>query len=453
MNLTIFLCTVVLISFLINGFNVQLNIAKPEIIVPDTYLSIQEAINHAIPGETIYVKTGVYLENIVINKNSLKIVGQNKYTTIIDGQKTGTVVYVKADDIVFEGFTVKNSGNNFTDSGIYIDHSLEAHISDNNVIASNLGIYLYASSNIVLRNNNITTNRYNFGVYGNNLQDYIHDIDTSNIVDGKPLIYWVNKNNRQPPVDAGYIAIINSTNITLQDLTLSRNWQAILFAYSKNSNIKNVTATKNMDGIWLLNCNFCSVMDNIISDNNWGGIALVNSSHCSVYCNNIKNNVGYGLFLSDSSDNSFYHNNFINNTNQVWLFGFNFNNWDGGYPKGGNFWSNYKCRDEKSGHDQNQNGTDGICDTPFMIDANNIDRYPLIKPWSAQLPEAQSTSLIPLAVTVIILLILCGIVFYFIRIKKHSSFTMSSRIRKNLDLLYLISFSGKMLGEDVNEQA
>jgi pectin methylesterase-like acyl-CoA thioesterase len=75
-----------------NVFHFQLNIANPEIIVvPDTYLSIQEAINHAKPGETIHVKAGVYLEHIDIGKNDLKIVGENKYTTIIDGQGTGTV--------------------------------------------------------------------------------------------------------------------------------------------------------------------------------------------------------------------------------------------------------------------------------------------------------------------------------------------------------------------------
>jgi hypothetical protein len=41
-------CTVVLISVLTNLFYVQPSIAKPEIItVPDNYLQIQEAINHA----------------------------------------------------------------------------------------------------------------------------------------------------------------------------------------------------------------------------------------------------------------------------------------------------------------------------------------------------------------------------------------------------------------------
>jgi len=396
-------------SVLTNGFHVQLNAANPEIIVPDNYVSIQEAINHAIPGDTINIKTGIYSENLVIEKNNLTIIGENKHTTIIDGQKSGNVVYVKADGIVLKGFTIKNSGYNLTDSGIYVDHSQQSYISDNNVIECNIGIYLYAASNIVLRNNSINTNRYNFGVYGDNLQNYIHDIDASNTIDGKPVVYWVNQTNLHPPIDAGYIAIVNSTNITIQDLTISKNWQAVLLAYSSKLIIKNVTATKNMDCIWILNCSLCSVMDSNISDNYWGGIAYVDSSACSTYENSIENNVEYGIFLSNSSNNSFFHNNFINNTNHVLLHGFNSNIWDDGYPRGGNFWSLKECIDEKSGLYQNQSGNDGICDTSFLINANNTDNYPLMKPHDTQLPQTQPTFLILLIVIGTVIIACCTI--------------------------------------------
>jgi parallel beta-helix repeat protein len=424
-----FLLALLLLSVLTNAFNIQLSSANPEtIIVPDTYLSIQEAINHAKPGETIYVKAGVYLEHIVIGKNDLKIVGENKSTTIIDGQRTGTVVYVKANGTVFSSFTIKNSGFNFTDSGIYIDHSLTANISGNNVLDSNLGIYLYASSNIILRNNNMTANRYNFGVYGDNLQSYVHDIDASNMVDSKPLIYWINQTDKQPPADAGYVTIVNSTNITLRDLTLSRNWQTVLFAYSTNSNIRNVTGTRNMDCIWLLNCSGCSVMDSTISDNSWGGIALVDSSACSVYDNNVNNNFGYGVFLSNASDNVFYHNNFINNTQQILLFGFNSNNWDGDYPSGGNFWSNHTGVDEKRGNSQNQSGSDGICDTPFIIDSNNTDRYPLMAPWNGHSQSATADLILCVTIGIVILLITSCIILYLVKTRKQPSSIQSLRL-------------------------
>jgi parallel beta-helix repeat protein len=234
----------------------------------------------------------------------------------------------------------------------------------------------------------MTGNQYNFGVSGDNLQDYIHDIDTSNVVDEKPIIYWVNQTNKHSPSDAGYVAIVNSTRITVEDATLTKNWQIVLFAYTTDSTIKNVAVASNMDAIWLIECTNCSVYGNTVCENNWGGIALVNSYLCSVQGNDIIGNKEYGIFLSYSSDNIFYHNNFDNNKRQAWLFGVNHNSWDAGNLIGGNYWSDYNGTDKKSGHNQNEDRPDNIGDTPNIIDSDNKDHYPLMQPWIISRPEA-----------------------------------------------------------------
>jgi hypothetical protein len=54
--------------------------------------------------------------------------------------------------------------------------------------------------------------------------------------------------------------------------------------------------------------------------------------------------------------------------------------WDDGYPNGGNYWSQYSGIDEKSGAGQNQPGSDGIGDTPYVITATSADPYPLMAP-------------------------------------------------------------------------
>jgi parallel beta-helix repeat protein len=392
------------------------------IIVPDDFFSIQEAINYAGQGDTVYVKAGIYLEHIIVDKNSLRLVGENRVTTIIDGCGAGSVVYVEANNTVFSSFTIQNSGRNLTDSGIYLDHSFNTSVSSNSVINNNLGIYLHESSNSILRNNNIAGNNYNFGVFSWNLQGYIHNIDISNIVDGKPIIYWVNQASKQPPANAGYVGIVNSTNITFENLTFRKNWQGMLFAYTTNSTIKNVTATNNMDGIWLLECSGCSLHGNNISDNNWGGIALVNSSRCSVHCNNANNNVEYGIFLSQSSDNMFYHNNFIDNRRQAWLYGVNSNTWDGSYKCGGNYWSDYVGVDEKIGSYQDETGNDGIGDTPYVIDSDNKDCYPLMKPWGLPPPEAPPINIVSYVIVGIgATLIIFSIIVYLMKIRKRPS--------------------------------
>jgi hypothetical protein len=52
--------------------------------------------------------------------------------------------------------------------------------------------------------------------------------------------------------------------------------------------------------------------------------------------------------------------------------------WDNGYPDGGNYWSDYTGTDVYSGAGQNMPGSDGIGDTPYVIDAHNRDNYPLM---------------------------------------------------------------------------
>ena len=54
--------------------------------------------------------------------------------------------------------------------------------------------------------------------------------------------------------------------------------------------------------------------------------------------------------------------------------------WNDSYPSGGNFWSDYAGVDNCSGANQDVcPAPDGIGDTPYAIDANSSDRYPLIR--------------------------------------------------------------------------
>lgn len=76
-----------------------------------------------------------------------------------------------------------------------------------------------------------------------------------------------------------------------------------------------------------------------------------------------------------------YHNDFV--TDGKWLLaGGPVLSWDNGYPSGGNFWSNYSGVDRFHGVGQDVLGSDGIGDTPMVINANGSDRYPLMSPWA-----------------------------------------------------------------------
>lgn len=268
--------------------------------------------------------------------------------------------------------------NNLWD-GIFLTSSNESMLVNNTVMNhGKWGIYLGYSAGITLRNNKIMGSRWNFGVSVN----FMHDIDESNTVDGKPIYYWINEHDRQVPADAGYVALIDSRAITARDLNLTKNGQGILLVNSEGCLVENSIITKMAYyAIQLVDSDDNTLRRNNITDNMGGyfdvGIALQGQSTGNTITNNLIRNNGRGISLSDSSYNLIYHNNFVNNTVQASSSGFR-NIWDNGYPSGGNYWSDYVGIDEKSGQDQNETGSDGIGDLEYRIDKVNIDRYPFM---------------------------------------------------------------------------
>jgi len=113
-----------------------------------------------------------------------------------------------------------------------------------------------------------------------------------------------------------------------------------------------------------------------------GGIVFEKSSNNTLFGNTIEASYGPCIYLDVSSDNKFFHNQFcVYEAMQVEVVGGSKNVWDDGYPSGGNYWSDHNPPDVYGGSYQNQTGSDGIGDTPYVIDENNTDRYPLIYPF------------------------------------------------------------------------
>jgi hypothetical protein len=114
------------------------------------------------------------------------------------------------------------------------------------------------------------------------------------------------------------------------------------------------------------------------------GICLVdNSSNNMIIGNSISSarQSMCDLWLEGSS-NKLYHNNFLGYHPTVSGAGYRYPNiFDDGYPSGGNYWGAYTGVDLYHGPGQNIMGGDGIGDTPYVIDSNNMDHYPLMKPY------------------------------------------------------------------------
>lgn len=286
-----------------------------------SFSSIQEAINWAENGSTIYVPSGMYYEHVVINK-TISLIGENVSTTTIDGGNAGTVVSITADNVSITGFTIQNSGWGWFKNGIYV------HFADNCEMKNN---YLFHNCHNI---------RLNYSCGSKVIR---------NTVEGN-----------------GYgIRLIHSIDCVVMDNNVSNCIGAVHLEYATNCTVERNYLTQNSQGIRLYSpCTYNEIVANMVYGNAYDGMIEAMPGNTTFF------------------HNVFFHNNFINNTHPF-IYKVSGNIWDDGYPSGGNHWSDYTGVDLFSGPHQNETGSDGIGDTPYMVNYFEMDRYPLVQPYGS----------------------------------------------------------------------
>ena len=347
---------------------VPVNASAATITVPDDYGTIQAAIGAAIPGDTVYVRAGTYDEHVTIGK-PLTLQGEDRNTTIIDGGGTGKVVTVTStSNVNVSEFTIRNSGSLSGalphDSGIVLQNASYCSISDCTMTLNGTnGLHLHRSSYNTIRNCDL---------YDNEL----------------PLI----------PGSHGAIHLRSSSRNTIEDNNIYSNGNDGITVRS-GSNHTTITGnhvySNGNYGIHLGWSHYCTIANNVVHDNrsvgvefdaasynttrdnetysNSAGIRIVFYARGNTFVGNVirENRIGIqiGAYNLQTYSHTFYHNDIIDNTEQVRFGAYVVSNtWDNGYPDGGNYWSDYTGVDDDG---------DGIGDTPYVINAQNRDRYPL----------------------------------------------------------------------------
>jgi len=360
------------------------------------YATIQEAIDapQTLNGHTIKVDSGIYNELVNVKK-ALKIVGENKETTIIDGNEAGIVVNLTSTSVTITGFTIRNGGEGYV--GIQMDTSGGHNISGNIVSNCVYGIDLFESSNNIVvgnilldngmigislaysSNNNISDNYIYGSTYGIKIDSSSVDNDVfSNTV--SETSYGIVMNNSGTNIVgsnnvSGKVTGIYSTYSSGNNVIGNIVWEsafAIEFYGGTSSNVLGNTVSASGYGIYLAFASGITVDGNLASNNDWG-VYLHGADSNTIKNNTAAYNKYYGLtMVSDSNGNFIYFNNLIHNVKQLfqdassggntWYKPVGVNNY-------GNYWTDYNGLDTDK---------DGVGET--QIPHAGVDNYPLMNP-------------------------------------------------------------------------
>ena len=130
----------------VNGDNGNLG------IITDPWRDIQYAINQSQDGDIIHIAAGTYIENVNLNGKDISIFGEDKESTIIDGNNSGRVITINQDesDIWIRNLTLQNGyaindnsdNDNSNGGGIYINSNNPPILIENCIIRNNTGTTL-----------------------------------------------------------------------------------------------------------------------------------------------------------------------------------------------------------------------------------------------------------------------------------------------------------------------
>lgn len=185
-----------------------------------------------------------------------------------------------------------------------------------------------------------------------------------------------------------------------------------VFINGNSNSVTNNMITEEANGISVSIGSNNTATANSIANCSDAGLRIDRGGFNNTYSENnvteCKYGAGVGLY---AYNNTIYHNNFVDNVKQAFGQPTVFNYWDNG--KEGNYWSDFSAKYPNA----TEVDSSGVWDTPYVLDDNNTDNYPLVMRFgtSAPLPEQEPfPTLLVVAVFLLVLAVVAvGTVVYF----------------------------------------
>ncbi|MBA7659096.1 hypothetical protein ES703_67060 [subsurface metagenome] len=291
------------------------------------FLYGNENNNNSISGNTANnnsgrgIHIGSYSDNNNITGNTANNNGQSGISigphsdnynitgnTANNNNESGIIIGVYSDNYNIIGNTANNN-----QYGINLLGCNNNNISGNTVNTNQYGIYLRLSDSNSITDC-IASGNTNFGIYFTGCGDNIvsgsimnecglglsytfeevrsHHIDTTNLVNGKPLYYYTNEINLEPDdfMNAGQVILVNCADSLVSNLNISYNSRAISLHYCDNISISGNTANNNsQNGIYLYQSDYNTISGNTANYNTYG-VYLRDSNYNTVSGNTLIGN-------------------------------------------------------------------------------------------------------------------------------------------------------------------
>jgi len=209
-------------------------------------------------------------------------------------------------------------------TGLYVDGGVGA-VRNNSVMNGSVGMYLGMDDSAVLNNtvrgtsqrglsvlgtnltlsgNTLSENTCNFYIGGEDEDGFLHQIDRTNLLDGRPLIYLRDEKNVTigPADNPGMVLAVRSSNLTIHDVNPGNAMAGVILINSSDISLSGVRDTGSVHGFLASNVNRCSIQNTSAYNNSLYGFIVRSSKDVSLDWCHVSGSSGNAFYLFDSQN-------------------------------------------------------------------------------------------------------------------------------------------------------